>query len=771
MYFKFINSNIVRNTIIFGVCCTLLVAAASLFFVRKIQYTLHEDASLYLREIALQGAQTINSKIRAEEAWLTSIADLLGRYTKLNDIYSVLDFLEKERLAKGYKNMGIIMPDRTAVLTSGLTWEMIERYNTPSPQSKHDNKLFIEQAFNANGPALSPVLLDREDNSEIMVMTAPITIDGKTAGLLFTTSPIENYKKYLAINSFSGQGYSYLVENNGDIILNSDNPNNVLDKTGNIFKELNADYLKLGHGYSPMQIQALMESGKEGDFAFDSKGLHKHVYFTPIGINDWYMLSIVATNNINKKEQKLLITGVSLAIALISLFTVISIYMALNSKKNRETLLTVAFKDPLTEGKNFTRFKLELPAVLKAYPDKNFALVLFDIDRFKIINNLYTHQQGNLVLQHVANVLNENLKMPDIFARNSGDIFSALISYTTEAQLISRIRDLNKKLKNCYALTAKDYAITFSYGIYKITERDMPLYTMLDKANIARRESKKNPLAEFMFYSPDFEKNLVQKKFVENNIKKALAHNEIQVYLQPRVNLQTGAVVGAEALARWVQPTKNIIPPDQFIPVLESTGHIIDLDLYMLQNTARLISQWQKSGLAVLPLSVNQSRLHLSNPDYTKTLQKIINKEKIKKTFIELELTESALFENISLLPQLAQDLHTIGFTLSMDDFGSGYSSLNMLKDVAVDLVKLDKAFLQDFTTNPRAKSIIEFSIKMIKQLGIAVLAEGVETKEQADFLKNIGCDYAQGYYFAKPMPAQDFTKYLNAAPNKERKE
>lgn len=761
---KFLNSNIVRNTIIFGVGCTLLVAGASLFFITKIRYTMHKEATSYLHEVGRQGAQTINTKIEGAEDWLSAIADLLGRYTKMQDVYAILNFLDQEKAARGYKDMGIIMPERTAILTTGLTWEMLEKYNHPSPQSVEENKLFIEKAFQANGPALSPVLLDKEDNTEIMIMTAPIKSEDKPLALLFATTRLEDYKEYLSVTYFNGQGYSYLVTHTGDIILNSDNPNNVLDKTDNIFEELKQPHIKLLREYSIEKIRAEMAAGLEGDFSFDANGLHKHVHFTPIGINDWYMLSIIATNNINKREKQLLITGFVFTTLLVALFVAISVFLAITSKNNRETLLTVAFEDPVTQCKNLNRFKLELPAILKAYPQKHFALVLFDIDRFKIINNLYTYKQGNLVLQHVSNVLGENLHLPDIFARSLNDVFIALISYTSDANLIHRIKDLNKKLKNCYALTGRDYTINFSFGIYKITDMDMEYHTMFDRANIARREAKKNLLIDYMFYSPEFEKNLIQKKFVENNIKKALFDHEIQVYLQPRIKLSTGEIVGAEALARWIQPTKNIIQPDQFIPVLESTGHIIELDLYMLKNTAQFIHQWQKKGLQALPLSVNQSRLHLANPDYAKVLEKIISAENIKKTFIELELTEGALFDNISLLPKLAQDLHAIGFALSMDDFGSGYSSLNMLKDVSVDLVKLDKAFLSDFETNPRAKFIIEFSVKMIHQLGIAVLAEGVETKEQADFLKSIGCDYAQGYYFAKPMPAQDFIKYLTPA-------
>ena len=296
------------------------------------------------------------------------------------------------------------------------------------------------------------------------------------------------------------------------------------------------------------------------------------------------------------------------------------------------------------------------------------------------------------------------------------------------------------------------------FGIYLIEDRSVSVRTMCDCAAMARQSIKKNALESVAFYSKNMQKEIKERKFVESHMKKALDNNEFIIYLQPKFSISSGEAVGYEALVRWQSPERGMIYPSGFIPLFEENGFITKLDAYVWECACMVLRDWIDRHFTPLPISVNVSRANLDDESFLNVLDGLIEKYRLPKHLLELEITES--IENDTTL-RMTEKIKEHGYILLMDDFGSGYSSLNTLQDTKFDVLKLDREFFSTHMSNDRGKKIIMHTISMSKDVGLGLIAEGVETTDQAQFLENCGCDTAQGYLYAKPMPVQEAEKYL----------
>ncbi len=281
----------------------------------------------------------------------------------------------------------------------------------------------------------------------------------------------------------------------------------------------------------------------------------------------------------------------------------------------------------------------------------------------------------------------------------------------------------------------------------------------MDRANTARKTIKGGHKNSFAFYDKEMHKKILKEKEIENSMVDALNNGEFIVYFQPKYSLSDYQIIGAEALVRWDNPQKGLIPPIEFIPVFERNGFIVNIDFYVFEEVCKKIREWMDEGQKVVPISVNLSRMHFVNSNFIEKFKLIVDKYKIPTRLIELELTETAVLDNIEGLLDTMNNLKEKGFVISMDDFGTGYSSLNLLKELPVDILKLDRAFFTEKDESNNEKIVISNVIKMAKELKMKVISEGVETISQVEFLKQIGCDMVQGYLFSKPMPVKEFEK------------
>lgn len=380
---------------------------------------------------------------------------------------------------------------------------------------------------------------------------------------------------------------------------------------------------------------------------------------------------------------------------------------------------------------------------------KNIAFIQFDIRKFKLINDLYGEKFGDEILNFIIKRLGEYCHEEQFFINLRSDVFMIVTEYGNEEELTELVKHLDERITNF-----KNVKLQLSYGIYTVEDKTMELRQMEDRSAMARKAAKNNILTNVVFYKEQFKVSLYNRKFIEENMQSAIAERQFMMYLQPKYSIAKNEIIGAEALVRWRHPERGMIYPNQFIPIIEENGFIKEVDYYIWGEACRFIRRCEEAGIRSCPVSVNVSRVHLQDNECIRMLSEMIDDNHISKELLELEITESADDQQISMKALLLKEA---GFTLLMDDFGSGYSSLNILLETPFDVIKLDKKFMENMMVSNKGKLILEQVVLMADKLELGLLAEGVETKEQIDLLENIGCDQVQGYYYAKPMPEEEF--------------
>lgn len=439
---------------------------------------------------------------------------------------------------------------------------------------------------------------------------------------------------------------------------------------------------------------------------------------------------------------------------------VIVFYMKERRELDSEIMQSVAVDD-LTGLPTKQQHKIEATQILSETYGK-YAYVSVDIADFKFFNENYGYAYGNVALKHITAVWSKCLKKKELLSRTTGDHFCMLLRYNNQQEFEERIRQMMDKASD-FPIDDKgnSHKAMFRCGIYPIRGGE-DINMIRSRADMARKRLSKCYETSLAFYSEADLARELEKKELETDVRRAVEEKELMVYFQPKFDIMSEKVIGAEALIRWNHPEKGMLSPGKFIPLCEENGFICTVDFYVLDEVCRKMKQWKDSGCKLIKVSVNFSRLHLSNKDFVDRLVNTVKSYELEPSNLEIELTETVAYDEMETLLDVMRRIKAAGFGLSMDDFGSGYSSLNLLREMPVDVLKLDKGFLDDCGGNStRERSIISHVISMAKDLEISVLAEGVETVQQKDFLKESHCDMIQGYYYAKPMPTESFVNYL----------
>lgn len=414
--------------------------------------------------------------------------------------------------------------------------------------------------------------------------------------------------------------------------------------------------------------------------------------------------------------------------------------------------------DTLTRIPNYSKFYEDVEHLIKSNQDKQYAIIVFDIDKFKSINDMYGMFIGDEVLKHIGAVLKDTFGIQYKYARMHSDNFAVCLDYDKKGDIIKAVEKLRKKVNSFTG--DPSFTIETSYGIYVVEDREVPVNLMCDRAMMAAKTIKDNIMKFCAFYDEQYRKDMLRISELEREMNPALEHHDFLMYLQPKYNLSDNSLCGAEVLCRWKHPEKGIIPPNEFIPLFEKNGFILKLDEYMWEEACRTIRRWLNEGRKPVPLSINISRYHINHNDIEAVLMNLLDKYDLTTAAITLEITESLFLDKPEELNRVLNRLQKRGFKLEVDDFGSGFSSLNLIRNITVDTIKIDKDFLDSEIASEKGKIVVNHTISMAKDLHLQVIAEGVETKEHLEFLKNSKCDVAQGFFFAKPMAVEEFDKF-----------
>ncbi len=445
-------------------------------------------------------------------------------------------------------------------------------------------------------------------------------------------------------------------------------------------------------------------------------------------------------------------------IVIVLLVVAIIIIMCVHHRGKRATGV-----DPITGGRTKKKLIDDTEKLFKRSHPEKWAMVLFDINKFKFVNDRLGFAEGDRMLARVYKTLDDSMENGELCCRISDDNFACIIENATDNEISARLNSIFAEFDRRNSVFVK-YPVDFSAGVCRLGQcnkrpgsRMVDINVALDRCSIAKKTLKGKRGTSIAFYDGKIRDQALREKDYENIMPTALEEHEFECYLQPKYSLRTRHIEGAEALIRWNSKDFGFVFPNEFIPLSEKNGFVVELDFFVLEEVCRMMRRWIDNGKKPIVVSVNQSRLHLNHDDYIWRLREIIDKYDIPYEYIELELTESVFMDNTDTLLTIMHKLHEIGFKLSLDDFGSGYSSLNMLKDIPVDVVKIDREFFNGTVNSEKGRAVISTVVDLAKNLDMEVISEGVETKEQVDFLADIDCAMVQGYYFAKPMNLKDF--------------
>ncbi len=387
--------------------------------------------------------------------------------------------------------------------------------------------------------------------------------------------------------------------------------------------------------------------------------------------------------------------------------------------------------------------------------DKEFALLFLDLDHFKTINDSLGHNVGDELLKNVASLINEVIRSSDFVARIGGDEFVIVLhQYSSILELTNIIQRIQKQLSKQLIIQSNPVNISSSIGIAFYPKDGTDIISLMQHADIAMYEAKQKGRARYHFFTEELNKRVQDAITLDKAMKNALKNQEYQLFYQPKVDLKTGSIIGVEALIRWIDPTKGLISPTTFIPLAEENGFIIELGDWVIKEAIRQSLLWKSLGFQI-PIAVNISTKQILKKGFAKDFLHQLEANTLCRSDINIEITEYMFLEHNQNNTKVLDQLHEQGIKISLDDFGTGYSSLSYLKKFPIDYLKIDKSFIDDYATQ-EGSIFIETIVKMGQTLNIKIIAEGIETKEQLEYLHKIGCDYYQGYYFCKPVTAKE---------------
>lgn len=723
-----------------------LFMVAAFYFVNSTQEDVDKQNKQYLNELAVQNAYTIKSSVDIELDNIVSLANIISSQGDTFNVDDTMEILGIEANRGKFKRLGYISLDGVAITTDNGTFDASDR--------EYYKKALLGESN------VSDVMKDKIDDGYINVYAVPLYCQGKIEGVIFATNDTSIFSDVLNIRTFGGKGYSYIIQKDGTpVVFGSDNKD--ADNFDNLF-----DVMKR-NGTDDQEIHEMssdIEKNESGIIEYERDGDAQIGAYYELGINDWYVVSTVSKKVISESLDRLVYRTRVSTFIIVSLLLVLVGFILRQNRKNSHKLEMLAYEDPLTGGNNLNRFKSLAREAVKQNTDKLY-MVRIDIDNFKLINDMYGYAEGDHILLEMNRLISEILASDDVYGRTDNDNFLCLIKRDNLQEVLDMGITFRTAFKTLLKEKGKRYIVNFTTGVYKLLPGEDDIEKMIDKATMAHRKAKLLPSErKFCVYNDEILKDAVNVKDIEDVMDRALEQKEFVVYLQPKYNIFNNKIVGAEALVRWKRDGK-ILQPAEFLPVFEKNGFVANIDMYVLEEVCKMQRKWLDEGIQPVPVSINQSKALVYGNDYIEKLSSIMSKYNMPSQLIELELLETIIHDNVEELKMIILRLAKQGFLICIDDFGSGYSSLNLLKDIGADVLKIDREFLSNAESNERAEVVLSHIINLAGELKMSTVVEGVETESQANLLKKLNCCYAQGFLYARPMPQEDYEHRLR---NKE---
>lgn len=703
-------------TIAVALLCLLPMVGAVALCSYEVEKNLETEMQNTLRDVAEQNNIAVRKEIEERFSLLYTLAQEIETEA---DVQTVLDSVKNLVDNYHFKQIGYIYPTGSAYTTDGFMEDV----------SGYENQFSV-----------------------------PVYADGtgeEVSGVLYATYETEWLEETLNTQAFSGKGYGCIVMEDGTVIAHS---------AGSPIYELDNFLACFEENEEPDAVEEFRETfkerfraGRSGISSFIRDGEQDFCYM-PLELENgqlqWYMITVVPKDVLTERIQPIKdINNQMFIIIIIIIGCGIAVFTMAYYVRKKE-LLRLAYTDSITKGHNYAYFKKQI----KKKRGVHGYILAMDISGFKIINNTCGVATGDKVLASVWRVLHESIKEDELAARLYADRFTAFLIEEEREKVRERLEKLVTDIEKI-AFELNTPQIVPVIGVYE-TDNQQQSETDYGNAIQAKHLVKGRRDRNFAFYEEVDHARVMEKRVIEDGFEQAILDKQFEIWYQPKYSASTGVISGAEALVRWRKADGTLMPPIKFIPVYEKNGMIPRLDEYVFRTVCMQQKKWEQEGKCILPISVNISRVSLYYLNLVEKYKAIVDEYDMKTEYLQLEITESATIGNEEAAG-LIEQFHRAGFKMLLDDFGSGYSSLSTLNMMHFDIMKLDKSLI-DYIGDENGEKLLHYITKLGQNLGLRITAEGVETKEQVEFLRQLQCDDIQGYYFSKPLQAEEFSKLLN---------
>ena len=592
--------------------------------------------------------------------------------------------------------------------------------------------------------------LTKED---IIVYGTPVYQEERVVGALAASGRIDIFREILEEGAaLEGSGFVDMIDMDGNYMTRSGNDNISAELT-NVFS---APYFAEDEA---AEMKAELQEKGRLEFSFRYGGEKYRGLIEAVGIHDWCLFSVLNTR-MGSREIYMMNRAAGVLFGVIFLLMLgLLAYGCRLVWRNGKRLQRIAYYDPLTGAYNMLRFR-QLVEESIGRNGSHYSLIALNVHQFKFINEIYGREQGDRLLRFIKEQIRERTKPGEFFCRETADIFYLYTTETDRDVLEKRLTELMDGITGKAAGIRGDYQLLMCCGAAIASEGEaaQTLDETMTHVMLALTRAKDVHQNNVWFFDRELHRSEIMGNYVEAHMHQALEEREFQLYLQPKVDLASQKVAAAEALVRWIRPDGLMIYPDQFIPLFEANGFCVQLDMYMVDAVCRKLREWMDQGLEPFPISVNQSKRAFYETDYLARLTEIAEKYQVPPELITLEILEGFTFENVDEVNRKIEELQKKGFRVSLDDFGSEYSSMNTLGKIRINELKLDRWFLKDAAKGKEnVRVIMEQVIQLAHKLNISTVVEGVETLQDHDLIRKLHCDFGQGYYYRRPISAEEF--------------
>ena len=751
-FFKKYSKELTFVGVIF-VCLILL--AVSLLLVNSYSTILDEQVRTKVELYSGEAEEILNNRISEYKEKAVYAAGKVKSCSSTAEVASVISDYTNDNVFYGAKTIRYCK-DGVLYKNSGEVYED----QTPS----------IISMASSGEVRSSGILYDKEAQMPVFAFSAPVLNNNYVESVVvyYPQIHITDIKDSVKNEYIQTAEFVALCQLNGNIVSVMHNPNVFMDSNGNFIDALIS---KCNDNAVRTTVQDLIANNKRGSVNVTISGIPYWLTISGNGEETGFIIfSIYRSDRAYTSGYDFVNVVLTSVIVLLVILIIFAVYLIISRRIMNRRIDNFGMYDDELDCLTALGFEREAPKIMDLHKATKFAIIICDVNHYEYIIETFGVAAGKETLQFLRLLYKRNMQQGETFGHVEDSQFVLLLHYREMEILLNRLKAIHNAAMNNAA--TKKYKLVIDFGIYEVHSEDGDIKTMMSNAMLAKRSDVRGVLQNnYKIYNDIFKEQYMQEADVEVRMDAALENNEFKVFFQPKLNLMTSKIDGCEALVRWYDTEKDYYrPPGTFLPLFEENGFIAKLDKYVYYKVCEFLGNRISHGLRVYPTSVNISRLTAQLDDFLEYYTTVKKQFNIPDNFVTLEFTESVAYENYDLLNRIAKVLHSNGFYCSIDDFGAGYSSFNLLKNMDMDEIKLDRFFLERGLNAERDRTIWESVIRLGNELSMKVTQEGVETQDIMLYLKRIGCHVVQGYYFSKPLTMADYITFIERSEQEEYK-